>query len=89
MAIELDDYELKRRQKKLLEQYQHNQAYLDNMKCGNIDLPVIGQIAGRSVVHIDSELESKGARVYQSYLSKALEERLRTNNSESFHHRAS
>lgn len=86
--IEIDDLNLKLRQKKLIEQYQHNQACLDNMKCGNFDTPIIGQIAGRSVAQIDSEFDSKGARVYQTFLSRALEDRLRTNNSESLHHRA-
>ena len=87
--IEIDDLQLRLRQKKLIEQYQHNQACLDNTKSGYLDNPVIGQIAGRSVAQIDSKIDSKSARVYQSYLSSALEGRLRTNKSESFHHRAS
>ncbi len=76
------DEELEMRRKKLMEQYQHCQAYIDNMNNGYFDKShinssaMIGQIAGRSVTQIDSS-SSKEAQVYQAYLNSRVEDQLR------------
>lgn len=81
---EIDDYELKIRRQKLISQYQHCQANIDNMNSGNFDkshiasAAVTGQIAGRSVTQIDST-SSREAQLYQSYLNSTVEDRLRSN----------
>lgn len=83
----IDDYELKIRRQKLITQYQHCQANIDNMKSGNFDksnhissaAAVTGQIAGRSVSQIDSISPSKEAQLYQKYLHSTIEDQLRSN----------
>ena len=80
----IDDNELKIRRQKLITQYQHCQANVDNMNSGNFDkghgvsAAVTGQIAGRSVTQIDSA-SSKEVRLYQSYLNSTIEDQLRSN----------
>lgn len=79
----IDDLELKNRRQKLINQYQHCQAYIDNMNSGNFDkshisaAAAIGQFAGRSVTQIDNKT-SKEAQLYQIYLHTA-EDQLRSN----------
>ena len=79
---EIDDYELKIRRQKLISQYQHCQANIDNMNSGNFDKSHIisaaatGQIAGRSVTQIDST-SSRESQLYQSYLTSTIEDQLR------------
>ena len=78
----IDDYELNIRRKKLILQYQHCQANIDNMNSGNFDrshiiAAVAGQIAGRSVTQIDST-GSKEAQLYQVYQTSTKEDRLRS-----------
>lgn len=79
------DEELELRRKKLMEQYQHCQAYIDNVNNGNFDKSHInsaattGQFAGRSVTQIDSTSfkGSKEAQLYQTYLNSTIEDQLR------------
>src|ERR1700733_6427298 len=81
---EIDDYELKIRRRKLISQYHHCQANIDNMNTGNFDKSHIisaaatGQIAGRSITQIDST-GSREAQFYQSYLKSTIEDQLRNN----------
>ncbi len=79
----LDDYELKIRRQKLITQYQHCQANIDNMSSGNFDKrhmtsAATGQIAGRAVSQIDSP-NSKENQLYQIYLNSTSEDQLRSN----------
>jgi hypothetical protein len=79
----IDDYELKIRRQKLISQYQHCQAYIDNMNSGNFDkshmasAAVTGQIAGRVVTQINST-GSKEAQLYRNYLISTVEDQLRS-----------
>lgn len=84
----IDDYELKIRRQKLIAQYQHCQANVDNMNSGHFDksnhissiaASVTGQIAGRSVSQIDSTSSSKEAKLYQKYLHSTIEDQLLSN----------
>lgn len=79
----IDDYELNIRRQKLISQYQHRQANIDNMNSGNFDKShiasaAVGQIAGRSVTQIDNT-GSREAQLYQSYLNSTVEDQLRNN----------
>ncbi len=76
-----DDYELKIRRNKVITYYQKHQAPVDcqegKSNPSHIS-PLMGQIAGRSVVYTESGA-SKESRLFQSHMHSTNEDRLLQN----------